>query len=44
MVDYERLAAQAKATRDAASSASRKAEESAVDPKVYFQKVASYLS
>jgi hypothetical protein len=44
MVDYEKLAAQAKATRDAATSASRKAEESALDPKVYFQRVASYLN
>jgi hypothetical protein len=44
MVDYEKLAAQARATRDAASSASRKAEDSAVDPKVYFKQVASYLN
>jgi hypothetical protein len=44
MVDYEKLAAQAKANRDAAAFASRKAEESALDPKVYFKQVASYLN
>jgi hypothetical protein len=44
MVDYEKLAAQAKATRDAATFASRKAEESAFDPKGYFTQVTSHLN
>jgi hypothetical protein len=44
MVDYEKLAAQAKAAQDAASFASRKAQESAVDPKVFFQRVTTNLN
>ena len=44
MVDYEKLAAQAKAAQDAANFASRKAQESAVDPKVFFQRVTTHLN
>jgi hypothetical protein len=44
MVDYEKLAAQAKAAQDAASFASRKAQESAVDPRVFFQRVTTNLN
>src|SRR5208283_980068 len=44
MVDYEKLAAQAKAAQDAADFASRKAEEAALDPKVYFQRVTTHLN
>jgi hypothetical protein len=44
MVDYEKLAAQAKAAQDAAAFASRKAQESAVDPKIFFQRVTANLN
>ena len=44
MVDYEKLAARAKAAQDAANFASRKAQESAVDPKVFFQRVTTHLN
>ena len=44
MVDYEKLAIQAKAAQDAANFASRKAKESAVDPKVFFQQVTTHLN
>jgi hypothetical protein len=44
MVDYEKLAAQAKAAQDAANFASRKAQETSVDPKVFFQRVTANLN
>jgi hypothetical protein len=44
MVDYEKLAAQAKAAQDAADFASRKAHESAFDPRVFFQRVTTNLN
>ena len=43
MVDYEKLAAQAKAARMPPDFASRKAQESAVDPRVFFQQVTTNL-
>jgi len=43
MVDYERLAAQAKAAQDAANLASRKEKQSAGDPKVFFQRVTAQI-
>jgi hypothetical protein len=44
MVDYEKLAAQAKAAQDAAALASRKEKESAVDPRVFFQRVTAEIN
>ena len=44
MVDYEKLAAKAKAIQDAANLASRKEKESAIDPKVFFQKVTAQIN
>ena len=44
MVDYEKLAIQARAAQDAASFASRKAQESALDPKVFFQRLTTHLN
>jgi hypothetical protein len=44
MVNYEQLAAQAKAAQDAADFASRKAQESALDPKVFFERVTANLN
>jgi hypothetical protein len=44
MVDYEKLAAKAKAAQDAANFASRKAGEAALDPQVFFQQVTAYIN
>jgi hypothetical protein len=44
MVDYEKLAAKAKAIQDAAILASRRENESAIDPKVFFQRVTTQIN
>jgi hypothetical protein len=44
MVDYEKLAAKAKAIQDAANLASQREKESAIDPKVFFQRVTAQIN